>query len=68
MERAGAATVIRDEDLDPDELLAAAGGLLADQARLKAMAAASAALAKPDAARRIADQVLSAVRAKRGDR
>jgi UDP-N-acetylglucosamine--N-acetylmuramyl-(pentapeptide) pyrophosphoryl-undecaprenol N-acetylglucosamine transferase len=61
MAGAGAATVIRDEELDPVRLADEVGGLLGDGERLAAMAAASAALAKPDAARRIADEVLAAV-------
>ena len=36
------------------------GGLFGDAERLVAMAAASASLAKPDAARRIADEILKA--------
>jgi UDP-N-acetylglucosamine--N-acetylmuramyl-(pentapeptide) pyrophosphoryl-undecaprenol N-acetylglucosamine transferase len=63
MAEAGAATVIGDDELDAGLLAAELGGLLHDEPRLSAMAAASAALAKPDAARRIADQVLAAVRA-----
>jgi UDP-N-acetylglucosamine--N-acetylmuramyl-(pentapeptide) pyrophosphoryl-undecaprenol N-acetylglucosamine transferase len=62
MAGAGAATVIRDEELDADRLLAAVGDVLGNKTRLGAMAAASAALAKPDAARRIADAVLEAAR------
>ncbi len=62
MAEAGAATVIRDDALDAQRLAAELGALLHDERRLAAMAAASAALAKPDAARRIADQVLAAVR------
>ncbi|MGB7587857.1 MAG: undecaprenyldiphospho-muramoylpentapeptide beta-N-acetylglucosaminyltransferase [Solirubrobacterales bacterium] len=61
MERAGAATVIRDEDLSPERVSGELAALLGDRARLKAMAGASASLAMPDAARRIADQVLEAV-------
>jgi len=61
MAGAGAATVILDEDLDAERLAAEIGGLIHDDRRLGTMAAASAALAKPDAARRIADQVLEAV-------
>ena len=38
------------------------GAILHDEARLAAMAEASAGLAMPDAARRIADEVLEAVR------
>jgi UDP-N-acetylglucosamine--N-acetylmuramyl-(pentapeptide) pyrophosphoryl-undecaprenol N-acetylglucosamine transferase len=62
MAEAGAAVVIEDEALDAGRLAAEIGALLDDGTRLEAMAAASAALAKPDAARRIADQVLAAVR------
>jgi UDP-N-acetylglucosamine--N-acetylmuramyl-(pentapeptide) pyrophosphoryl-undecaprenol N-acetylglucosamine transferase len=62
MEVAGAATVIRDEELNAQSLAAELGGLLHDEQRLAAMARASAALAKPDAARRIADEVLEAAR------
>jgi UDP-N-acetylglucosamine--N-acetylmuramyl-(pentapeptide) pyrophosphoryl-undecaprenol N-acetylglucosamine transferase len=65
MARAGAATVIRDEELDAERLAAELTGLIGDEARLAAMAAASAALAKPDAARRIADHVLAVAGAKR---
>jgi UDP-N-acetylglucosamine--N-acetylmuramyl-(pentapeptide) pyrophosphoryl-undecaprenol N-acetylglucosamine transferase len=62
MTEAGAATVIGDDELDAQRLAGELGGLLHDERRLAAMAAASAALAKPDAARRIADQVLEAAR------
>ncbi len=65
MAEAGAATAIRDEDLSGDRLAAEVGGLLGHGDRLAAMAAASAALAKPDAARRIADQVLAAAATER---
>ncbi|HEX6689505.1 MAG TPA: UDP-N-acetylglucosamine--N-acetylmuramyl-(pentapeptide) pyrophosphoryl-undecaprenol N-acetylglucosamine transferase [Solirubrobacterales bacterium] len=60
MVAAGAATAIRDEELDAERLVAEIGGILHDDERLAAMTAASAALAKPDAARRIADEVLAA--------
>jgi UDP-N-acetylglucosamine--N-acetylmuramyl-(pentapeptide) pyrophosphoryl-undecaprenol N-acetylglucosamine transferase len=59
MAEAGAATTIRDEELDADLLATEVGGLLHDESRLASMAAASVALAKPDAARRIADQILA---------
>jgi UDP-N-acetylglucosamine--N-acetylmuramyl-(pentapeptide) pyrophosphoryl-undecaprenol N-acetylglucosamine transferase len=59
MAEAGAAIVIRDDELDAERLAAEIGALLEDEARLAAMAAASAALAKPDAARRIAEQILA---------
>jgi UDP-N-acetylglucosamine--N-acetylmuramyl-(pentapeptide) pyrophosphoryl-undecaprenol N-acetylglucosamine transferase len=62
MAEAGAATVIGDDELDPERLAAAVSGLFDDGERLTAMAAASAALARPDAARRIADEALAAVR------
>jgi UDP-N-acetylglucosamine--N-acetylmuramyl-(pentapeptide) pyrophosphoryl-undecaprenol N-acetylglucosamine transferase len=62
MADAGAATVIRDDELSAERLARELGDLLADDPRLAAMAAASAALAKPDAARRIADAILEAVR------
>ena len=60
MQEAGAATVIDDEELEADRLAAEVGGLLSEESRLTAMAAASAALAMPDAAQRIADEVLAA--------
>ncbi len=62
MAGAGAATVIGDDELDAQRLAVELDGLLHDERRLAAMAAASAALAKPDAARRIADEVLEAAR------
>ncbi len=62
MEHAGAATVIPDRELTGPRLAAEVGGLLADPSRLAAMARASAALAKPDAARDIAGEVLATVR------
>jgi len=66
MADAGAAVVIRDDELDAVRLALEIGNLLGDAERLAAMGAASAALAKPDAARRIADQVLAAAGANRG--
>lgn len=62
MAEAGAATVIRDDELDAGRLAAELGDLLRDERRLATMAAASASLAMPDAARRIADEVLEAAR------
>ena len=47
---------------DCERLAAEVGGLLGDGTRLQAMAAASRSLARPDAARRIADEVLAAAR------
>jgi UDP-N-acetylglucosamine--N-acetylmuramyl-(pentapeptide) pyrophosphoryl-undecaprenol N-acetylglucosamine transferase len=63
MAEAGAATIVRDEELDAERLAGEVDGLIHDDGRLRAMASASAALAMPDAARRIADEVLAAVRA-----
>lgn len=62
MQRAGAATVLRDEELSAERLVAEVDAVLADSARLAAMAAASRTLARPDAARVIADEVLAAAR------
>jgi UDP-N-acetylglucosamine--N-acetylmuramyl-(pentapeptide) pyrophosphoryl-undecaprenol N-acetylglucosamine transferase len=61
MAEAGAAVVIADGELTPDRAAAAAVELLRDRKRLAAMAAASARLARPDAARRVAREVLAAV-------
>jgi UDP-N-acetylglucosamine--N-acetylmuramyl-(pentapeptide) pyrophosphoryl-undecaprenol N-acetylglucosamine transferase len=63
MVEAGAALVVADEDLSPERLTAEVSDLLGDEEQLTAMASASAALARPDAARRIADEVLAAARA-----
>ena len=65
MVEAGAATLVRDDELDAERLAVEVGGLLGDEQRLVAMAAASASLAKPDAARQIADQILTVVGAAR---
>jgi UDP-N-acetylglucosamine--N-acetylmuramyl-(pentapeptide) pyrophosphoryl-undecaprenol N-acetylglucosamine transferase len=62
MERAGAAVVIPDRELTPARLANEVGRLLADPGRLAVMARASAALARPNAAHDIADQLLSASR------
>jgi UDP-N-acetylglucosamine--N-acetylmuramyl-(pentapeptide) pyrophosphoryl-undecaprenol N-acetylglucosamine transferase len=56
----GAAVVIADSDLTPERLLAEATALLDDPERLERMARASAALGRPDAADRIAAEVLAA--------
>jgi UDP-N-acetylglucosamine--N-acetylmuramyl-(pentapeptide) pyrophosphoryl-undecaprenol N-acetylglucosamine transferase len=68
MERAGAAVVIRDSELSAARLAAEIAALMGDPVGLSRMAEASAALAMPDAARRIADEVLSAARVKRDRR
>jgi UDP-N-acetylglucosamine--N-acetylmuramyl-(pentapeptide) pyrophosphoryl-undecaprenol N-acetylglucosamine transferase len=62
MSEASAAETVADSELTPRLLAGLASSLLADGARLAAMTEASAALAKPDAARRIADEVLEAAR------
>jgi len=62
MQAGGAARVIADGALDADALRDQVDAVLGDPARLEEMAAAARALARPDAARRIADQVLEAAR------
>jgi UDP-N-acetylglucosamine--N-acetylmuramyl-(pentapeptide) pyrophosphoryl-undecaprenol N-acetylglucosamine transferase len=60
MAEAGAAVVIDDAALDADAVLAASGRILGDQTELERLAGASARLAMPDAAQRIAGRVLEA--------
>jgi UDP-N-acetylglucosamine--N-acetylmuramyl-(pentapeptide) pyrophosphoryl-undecaprenol N-acetylglucosamine transferase len=60
MEGAGAALVIPDAELDPARLATEVGALLSDGERLERMSAASRELARPDAAARIASEVLAA--------
>src|SRR5688500_16608210 len=60
MEEGGAATVLRDAELTPQRMRAAVDAILLDPARLAAMAAAAAELARPDAARDVAAAVLDA--------
>jgi UDP-N-acetylglucosamine--N-acetylmuramyl-(pentapeptide) pyrophosphoryl-undecaprenol N-acetylglucosamine transferase len=62
MRSGGAATVIPDAELTAARLAAEVEAVLEAEARLGDMAAAARQLAKPDAARRIADEVLEAVR------
>ena len=62
MRSGGAAVVIPDAELTAERLGAEVAAVLDDEARLGEMAAAARRLAKPDAARRIADQVLEAAR------
>lgn len=59
MAEAGAAVVVEDADLDPERLRTLCRGLLGDEDRLASMAAASASLARPDAASRVAAEVLA---------
>ena len=61
MARAGAAVVVEDAELDGPTVLRLARELLDDPDRLARMSAASASLAMPDAADRIAAEVLAAV-------
>jgi UDP-N-acetylglucosamine--N-acetylmuramyl-(pentapeptide) pyrophosphoryl-undecaprenol N-acetylglucosamine transferase len=56
----GAALVLADAELGGERLASEVAALIGDEARLEAMAAAARKVAKPDAARRIADQVLAA--------
>jgi UDP-N-acetylglucosamine--N-acetylmuramyl-(pentapeptide) pyrophosphoryl-undecaprenol N-acetylglucosamine transferase len=64
MERAGAAVVIPDNELTGARLAHEGGRLLADRGRLAAMGRASAGLARPDAARDIAHELLAAARSR----
>lgn len=66
MERAGAALVVADAELTAERLAAEVRALLSDPQRLGAMAAASAGLARPDAAERIADELRRFASAGRG--
>jgi UDP-N-acetylglucosamine--N-acetylmuramyl-(pentapeptide) pyrophosphoryl-undecaprenol N-acetylglucosamine transferase len=60
MADAGAAVVVPDRELTAARLGQEVGALLGDPSRLTAMAAASAALARPDAAQAVAGEVLAA--------
>ena len=57
----GAAVVLADAELTPDRLRAAVDAILLDPDRLAAMSAASARLARPDAAADVARAVLDAI-------
>ena len=56
----GAATLIDDAELTPERLAEVCAALLGDPTQLAAMSAASRSLAKPDAAGRIAAEILAA--------
>jgi UDP-N-acetylglucosamine--N-acetylmuramyl-(pentapeptide) pyrophosphoryl-undecaprenol N-acetylglucosamine transferase len=58
----GAAMVIADAELTPSTLAQAVGALLSDPSTLTAMATASAALARPQAAAEVAAELLAAAR------
>jgi UDP-N-acetylglucosamine--N-acetylmuramyl-(pentapeptide) pyrophosphoryl-undecaprenol N-acetylglucosamine transferase len=60
MEQGGAAVVIADDALTAERLREAVDAIVLDAARLRAMAEASARLARPDAARDVARAVLAA--------
>jgi len=60
MVEAGAAETIEDKKLSAGLVARRVADLLGDEERLAAMSQASAALARPDAAKRIADEVLAA--------
>lgn len=62
MAEAGAAAVVGDSELGPERLRAEVAGILADGDRLARMAAAARSIARPDAARRIAADLLAIVR------
>jgi len=57
----GAAVVVEDDALDPAALRELATGLLDDADRLDGMARAAVELARPDAARRVAGELLAAI-------
>jgi UDP-N-acetylglucosamine--N-acetylmuramyl-(pentapeptide) pyrophosphoryl-undecaprenol N-acetylglucosamine transferase len=61
---AGAAWILRQQEFTPAALSARLATLLADPATLAATAAAAARLAQPEAAKRLADLVLSLVRSR----
>ncbi len=60
MSEAGAAVAIPDSELSGPRLASEVAGLLGDRGRLRAMADASAALARPDAARVVAGELIAA--------
>jgi UDP-N-acetylglucosamine--N-acetylmuramyl-(pentapeptide) pyrophosphoryl-undecaprenol N-acetylglucosamine transferase len=60
MEQAGAAAILPDAELTPERLRAEVDALVGDEARRVEMATAAAALARPDAARTIAREILNA--------
>ena len=61
MATGGAAVVVEDSELEPAMLRELATGLMRDADRLRAMADAALGLARPDAARRVAGELLSAI-------
>ena len=65
MASAGAAVVVEDSELDGERVRSLSTEILSNEGRLERMGEASAALAMPDAAERIAEEVLAAIGAKR---
>ena len=63
IERAGAAVVVPDAELDGPRLAREVGALLGAPRRMATMAKAARSVARPDAAARIADELLALVRA-----
>jgi len=61
MAQAGAAVLVEDSELDGPRVRELATELLDDEDRLREMSAASAALAMPDAAERVAAEILDAI-------
>jgi UDP-N-acetylglucosamine--N-acetylmuramyl-(pentapeptide) pyrophosphoryl-undecaprenol N-acetylglucosamine transferase len=61
MANAGAAVIVEDSDLDGTRVRELVGELLGDDERLRRMGEASAGLAMPDAAERIAAEVMAAI-------
>src|SRR5204862_5749595 len=59
MADAGAALVVEDTELDPEALVRIVGELFSDPQRLEGMASASRSVARPDAAQRIAGEILA---------
>ena len=62
---AGAAVVVPDQDCTGETLRGLVGALLSDPHRLEAMAEAARAVGRPDAAGRVADEVLALARRRR---
>ena len=60
MADAGAAVIVPDAELTGPRLAREVASLFADRGRLQAMGKASAALARPEAAAAVADEVLAA--------
>ena len=61
MANAGAARIVEDAELDADRLVAEVTDLLGDEERLERMSDASRGLARPDAADRVAAEILTAI-------